>query len=116
MTNPTQHKNPAETLELQLDNLTEIVKGQQEQIKILNAQNEKLSVLIGMADALPDDDGVLNVKIENVNMPFMALVGFLVKFSLASIPAALVMGVITSLFIVLFGGFFYALFLSLINI
>ena len=110
MTMPPQQNNPTETLELQLQNIIEIVEDQKEQIQILKAQNENISALIGIANGLRKKDGFFHVKIENINMPFFALVGFFVKVSLASIPAALIISILTFIFVfllsVLFGSFF----------
>jgi len=37
------------------------------------------------------------VKIEDINMPFWSLVGFLIKISIAAIPATIIMSLIFSL-------------------
>jgi hypothetical protein len=37
------------------------------------------------------------VEIVNVNLPFLALVGLIVKISLASIPAALILGLVVAI-------------------
>ena len=101
-----QQKNPVELLEVQVQKLTEIAQSQQEQLRMLKAQSDKLSALIGAVDQLrqdEDDDDLDHVKIEDVNMPFMAMVGFLVKVSLASIPAAIILSVLGFLLFALFG-------------
>lgn len=49
-------------------------------------------------------NAIIHVKVENLNMPFWALVGFLVKVSIASIPAAIIFASMVFLFMALFGG------------
>ena len=49
------------------------------------------------------------VKIANFNMPFWDMVGFIVKFLLASIPAWLVLAIIGGTLALLFGGALAAL-------
>jgi hypothetical protein len=109
---PVQPANPTELLSLQaqsLSQLVEIQKTQKEQIAELQRQNERV---IGLLADIARDWGVTHVKIEDINMPFGALIGFLVKASLASIPAFLILlvvyGVIAfilSLFGIALGGF-----------
>jgi hypothetical protein len=96
MTNESlPQKNPSELLSQQaqaLSDLVQVQKAQQEQISALLQQNENI---IGWLKAIGQDQRVFRkesrmVKIENINMPFFALVGFLVKVALASIPATLI--------------------------
>jgi|SRR5579859_1125661 len=42
-----------------------------------------------------------NVKIVDFNMPFFALVGILVKIAVASIPAAIILGILSAVIAVL---------------
>jgi hypothetical protein len=44
------------------------------------------------------------VSIVNINMPFWSIVGFMIKVSLASIPAIIILGVMGFLFWAIFGG------------
>lgn len=101
---PGQTRNPTELLYDQTQSLSELVviqKSQKEQIDELQHQNERVIGLL--ADLVRDapDSGMTHVKIENINMPFGALIGFLVKVSLASIPAFLILLLIYAL--ILFG-------------
>ena len=45
-----------------------------------------------------------HVKIEDINMPFIALVGLMIKVTLASIPAALIIALLWLLVMLVFGG------------
>lgn len=45
-----------------------------------------------------------HVKIEDINMPFGAMVGLMVKITLASIPAALIIATLWLLVTLVFGG------------
>lgn len=97
-------RNPTETLELQLQMLTEIVKDQKEELEIVRAQNEKLFAIGSLIKKFHEKDGQIHVKIDNFNMPFLSMVVFLVKLSLAAIPAYIIMGILTLLVFLLFGG------------
>jgi hypothetical protein len=44
-----------------------------------------------MYSAQPDQHQVTHVKIEDVNIPFLHLVGLMLKISIAAIPAAIIM-------------------------
>ena len=72
-------RNPAEILEAQVKLLTEISQQQHELIDTLTEQ-------------LPGGPGY--VKVVDFNMPFFALVGLLLKISIAAIPAAIVVGLL----------------------
>ncbi len=50
------------------------------------------------------------LKIIDFNMPFSSLVGFMVKAAIASIPAALIIGVVYLTVVVGLGGFIAMLF------
>jgi len=79
---------------------------QQEQINILKAQNYKLSRLLEYVNNLQNQNRNFQVKIQDINMPFWSLVGFMIKVTLASIPAAIIIAVITFLIFALLGGAF----------
>lgn len=92
-------KNPSDLLDTQvrlLNNIYQVHLKQQELLERIRVQQER---------QLPPAIGSGNVKIIDFNMPFMALVGLLVKFALASIPAAIIIAIIWSviLFVVTFG-------------
>ena len=79
---------------------------QQSPVAILRAQHDVLSMVYKETAAQNDilrkslsnlkdiNDYPLNVYIEDINMPFMALVGLMVKIALASIPAIILITVI----------------------
>jgi hypothetical protein len=113
---PVRTTNPTELLSLQAQSLSELVdiqKAQKEQIAELQRQNERLVGLLTNMNRVDSDSGFTHVKIENINMPFGALVGFMVKVSLASIPAFLILLIIyaviafllSSIFGIALGGF-----------
>jgi hypothetical protein len=68
-------------LQAQVNSLTEIAEMQRHQTKAL----EQLKHVSG---------GLTSVKIEDFNMPFMNLVGLMVKIALASIPAAIILAIV----------------------
>jgi hypothetical protein len=109
---PVKLKNPVELLNEQTQSLSEMVeiqKLQREQISKLREQNTRI---IQLLENVSDEDpklGLFYVKIEDVNMPFGSLVGFMLKVSLAAIPAAIILGVLYALVIAIFGGIFSAL-------
>jgi len=49
--------------------------------------------------------GVPAVRVVDVDMPFWSMVGFMVKWALASIPALFVVGFIIMIIIAMFTGF-----------
>lgn len=107
---PTVQKTPMDVLQLQVSRLTEISQAQHEQIGLLKSQSEQLNQIL-QATAKPVDSSAFgHVKIENINMPFWALVGFLIKLSFAWIPAMLIMGAIAFLLTAVFGGILAGIF------
>jgi hypothetical protein len=75
-----------------LDLLTEqtaLLATIQEEIKLLRADQIRIALENEDADKSPL---AADVSVTNFNMPFLALVGLLVKIALASIPAALILG------------------------
>lgn len=103
---PTQSANPTQLLERQtqlLSDLYEIQVQQQRQIEALVTQNRALAQgLQAMGGAGNRPAGV--VKIADVNMPFMSLVGFIIKVALASIPAYIIMGILAGIVFLVLGG------------
>jgi hypothetical protein len=63
----------------------------------LKAQNiELLMLLVSITrDRSGQPDGLAHVKIENVNMPFWAMAGLLLKLTFASIPDGIVIFVLS---------------------
>lgn len=46
------------------------------------------------------------VVVVDIKMPFWSMVGFMVKWAIASIPAIVILVVLFSMSVALFGGFF----------
>lgn len=98
--------SPTAMLAAQTQSLAELVaiqKAQSSQIEALRQQNERL---LASQSAAGQAKGLLHVKIENVDMPFWALVGFMIKVTLASIPAMLILWVIFAVIALVLGGVF----------
>lgn len=98
--------SPTAMLAAQTQSLAELVaiqKAQSSQIEALRQQNERL---LASQSAAGQAKGMQHVKIENVNMPFWALVGFMIKVSLASIPAMLILWVVFAVLALILGGVF----------
>jgi hypothetical protein len=89
-----------------LANLHQLQLHEREQMQTLLAQNQALikalEVLNSRAQA--SDPTARPVKIADVNMPFWSLVGFIVKASLAAIPAYIVLGVVGAILFLVLGG------------
>jgi len=108
MVQPAGQSSPTALLAAQTQSLAELVaiqKAQSAQIEALKQQNERL---IGLSQGR--ERGLSAVKVENINMPFWALVGFLIKLSLASIPAMLILWAIFALIALVLGGVFGGIF------
>ena len=69
----------------------------------LKAQNsELLKILSSVTNNLVGHpDGLAHVKIENVNMPFWAMVGLMLKWTFASIPAIIVIFILSLILLVI---------------
>jgi len=101
-----QSKNPTELLRDQVIALNEIqqsmVNIKENQIKIL----ESLSGLYILNQQSLEDN--VSVSVSNVEMPFGSMVNFMVKWTIASIPAAIILiGIVSVILLVLtifFGG------------
>jgi hypothetical protein len=98
---------PIQLLQAQLRYLDEIHKAQLKETIALKEQTEKLTRVIAKGY---EKDEIARVKIEDVNMPFMALVGFLVKVALAGIPAGIILGILYAIFVALFGSLLSVIF------
>ncbi len=98
-------QTPTQLLQAQVQLLEEIRQGQQVEIGQLRQQNQQLSsVLTAFSQQQAPTSAVTTVTIENFNMPFLAIVGFLIKLTLASIPAAIVLGIIWFVVILVLGS------------
>lgn len=78
-------------------NATEILKAQQEFLRRLyNLTAEQNEILRDPMSGL--DNCIVRhqvrVKIEDINMPFSAMVGFMIKVGVASIPAIIILWII----------------------
>jgi hypothetical protein len=60
-------------------------------------------------NAQSSQDQVVHVKIEDVNIPFLHLVGLMLKISIAAIPAAIIMFLLGLVFTALASGALAAL-------
>lgn len=112
---PVDLSSPTAMLAAQTQSLSELVaiqKAQSEQIEGLQQQNERV---IGILADSRRDKPASHVKVENINMPFWALVGFLIKLSLASIPAMLIVMMIYGIMVFVLGGLLEGTLGALIN-
>ena len=99
--------SPTELLQEQVLLLREIRQMLQKSQADSSVKLENYQVLLGdIRDYLHDP---LEVKVENINMPFGALVGLIIKWSLASIPAAIILAIIGGLIflVIATGGFIF---------
>ena len=80
----------------------------QQQIVEIADQNRRILDQLQQLQAVNDGEK-LHVKIADANMPFLAMVGLLVKIALASIPALVILAVIFGLASLLFSGLLTAL-------
>ena len=49
------------------------------------------------------------VTVVDIKMPFMSMVVFMVKFAIASIPAFIILTILSFVFVAVFGGMFQSL-------
>lgn len=103
-TRNSSQMTPVQLLEAQLRYLDEIHKAQLREKIALREQTEKLAQFIARVN------DITHVKIEDVNMPFVALVGILVKVAVAGIPAALIIGFVYLFATAFIGGLLSVLF------
>lgn len=94
-----------DSLEQKVVLLTNIAESQQAQLKSLEQTNRQLVTLMER-QASPTANGRTSVKIEDFNMPFMNLVGLMVKIALASIPAAIILTIVYFIIIFVFAAVF----------
>ncbi|MDK9706585.1 MAG: hypothetical protein OEL83_06000 [Desulforhopalus sp.] len=55
-----------------------------------------------------DDD--TSVRVTDINMPFMSMVVFMIKWAIASIPAMIILGIAGAITAGIFGGIFGGIF------
>ncbi|MGB3717790.1 MAG: hypothetical protein WA996_25495 [Candidatus Promineifilaceae bacterium] len=88
-----------------------VSKPQRSPVEILQAQYETLAAMSAnqaaqnrrMVIALEEmnhrsAENLIQVKVEDVNMPFIALVGLMLKIAVASIPAAIIFVAVMTIF------------------
>ena len=63
-----------------------------------------------MGALMSDNNQNREVTVVDIKMPFISMVVFLVKLSIAAIPAVIIVSIIFSLISALFGGLFAGLF------
>lgn len=69
------------------------------------ARNETMKVVLSGV-AVDEESRSLNVAITDVDMPFMSMVGFMVKWAFATIPALIIIYLLVTLIGAVFGGIF----------
>jgi uncharacterized protein YjiS (DUF1127 family) len=100
-----------EAINQQLD---ELQRQQRQQVSALKTLADQQSVMLKAGKGVVDesDSGLPLVKVGNFDMPFMALVGFMVKAAIAAIPASIILAAIwfsIFFFLGLWGAMFGAL-------
>lgn len=68
------------------------------------------TVTVSPETTLPKYDGQYSVVVTDFNMPFGSMVTFMVKWSIASIPAAIILVIIFLIFGAIFGGIIGSMF------
>lgn len=58
---------------------------------------------------MSQENGKQEVTVVDIKMPFMSMVIFMVKFAIASIPAFIILSLIFSVLMALFGGIFHGM-------
>ena len=97
----SRQQNPTEILRAQYEILTRLYQETETQNEILR------DPMTGLDNCIVKHQ--VRVKIEDINMPFVAMIGLMIKIALASIPALIILGI---LFALLWGA--VAVFLSAI--
>ena len=90
-------------------NSTEILRSQHELHKRLYLETETQNEILrdpmsGLDNCIVNHQ--VRVKIEDVDMPFWAIVGLMVKVAIASIPALIILMIIFGMFLAALLGFF----------
>lgn len=58
---------------------------------------------------MSQENGKQEVTVVDIKMPFMSMVVFMVKFAIASIPAFIILSLIFSVLMAVFGGIFHSM-------
>ncbi len=91
----------------QASQLAQILSVQQEQLKALQEQTERV---VGAIQVLQQRSGARDVAINAITMSFGEMVGLLVKIALASIPAAIILFILFGIASAVLGGILAAMF------
>lgn len=87
--------NPTQLLQNQVELLERIRELEVAQQQLLNeVQRTVTGIETDLSDWYGSSAEAQDVTISNFNMPFVDLIGFLVKIALASIPAAIIIGIV----------------------
>ncbi|MCZ7568845.1 MAG: hypothetical protein M5U01_09690 [Ardenticatenaceae bacterium] len=97
-------QSPELLLAQQVQLLDELRHAQADQQTLLaQLLHEQEAQRKALADALEE------IKVADFNMPFVSLVGFLVKASLAAIPASIILAILGFIVFAMLGGGLFAL-------
>ena len=101
-----QTKNPTDLLRDQVRLLNEINQSLAELQKLQQQMRESIAGLYELnRDETALDSGVV---VRDIHMPFLSMVGFIIKWSIASIPALIVLGLLGAVIWAVLGGLFMA--------
>lgn len=92
--------------DVQAHQLAQILSVQQEQLRTLRLQTERIVDAIQVSQ---QHSGIRDIAIKAITMSFGDMVFLLVKISLASIPAAIILFILYGIALALLGGIFAAL-------
>jgi|YNPBryunderm2012_1023409.scaffolds.fasta_scaffold11709_3 hypothetical protein len=106
MTIEQPHPSAQPVSDEQASQLAQILSVQQEQLKMLQLQTERV---VGAIQVLQQRSDNRNVAINAITMSFGDMVLLLVKIALASIPAAIIVLILCSIVLALLGGIFAAM-------
>jgi hypothetical protein len=68
-------------------------------------KNEPMKVVLSGVE-ISEDTRSLNVAITDIDMPFLSMVGFMVKWAFATIPAIIIIYLLVTVVGAVFGGIF----------
>jgi len=106
MTIEQPHPSAQPVSDEQASQLAQILSVQQEQLKMLQLQTERV---VGAIQVLQQRSDNRNVAINAITMSFGDMVLLLVKIALASIPAAIIVLILYGIVLALLGGIFAAM-------
>ena len=106
MTTDQSNQSAQPISDAQAYQLTQILSVQQEQLKAVQLQTERV---VGAIQVLQQRSTGRDIAINGVTMGFGEMVGLLVKIALASIPAAIILFIIFGIVSAVLGGIFAAM-------